>query len=608
MSEKEIEKKILNYDIEISELEKYLEDYFDEVVRGMICALFVLLRHDGKNSLLIKQIIDEIEVIINDVDESELLDVIYKSIRELNYKIDNSLSSKMQVSLEEYRNKLLSICKNIKLKEKENNETDIVNIIRKLIYVGRDLTKIEAVLKSNKHLNNKNLEEIFSEILETYIYLTDEEEIKYYYKLIGLFLKSSYSKEIMAKSNVYLAILEKKKNLERVKSIIKQLQNKEISLEDLEKKYDIKFNSNVGYIPKEETCFSPRCDYTNQKVITIDDDGNKCNDDALYIEKLRDGSYKLYVHIADVPSLVSKDSYIDLMAYKKAETIYLKDREILLYPEIIAYDKGSLLGGTRKNVITYTFKLSPNLEIDPDSFTLTKGTIDIAKSFSYKEADKILRNGGDNDYFTLLNSLNICADILRNKNLYKNIYRNIENKMTGIKTNSFLESKSPSAKIVQETMVLTNQYVDKYFATNGYPYIHRVHNGTSVNIDEEIMLILGIDRKDLVNNPKCVKILNAVKEKYLNAEYSHISSPHNGIGVKNYSHSTSPLRRYADASGQYIIYDIVFDCNFDDVTIYKWENIVKESCAYLNERVKENALFANEYNYLVSKRKIRRCD
>ena len=61
MSEKEIEKKILNYDIEIPELEKYLEDYFDEVVRGMICALFVLLRHDGKNSLLIKQIIDEIE-------------------------------------------------------------------------------------------------------------------------------------------------------------------------------------------------------------------------------------------------------------------------------------------------------------------------------------------------------------------------------------------------------------------------------------------------------------------------------------------------------------------------------------------------------------------
>ena len=67
MSEKEIEKKILNYDIEISELEKYLEDYFDEVVRGMICALFVLLRHDGKNSLLIKQIIDEIEIIINSV-------------------------------------------------------------------------------------------------------------------------------------------------------------------------------------------------------------------------------------------------------------------------------------------------------------------------------------------------------------------------------------------------------------------------------------------------------------------------------------------------------------------------------------------------------------
>ena len=205
-----------------------------------------------------------------------------------------------------------------------------------------------------------------------------------------------------------------------------------------------------------------------------------------------------------------------------------------------------------------------------------------------------------------LKALDFITTILKNNNIHKDIYRAAENKTTGKKTNSLIADKSNAAKIVQEMMILVNSSVDRYFVDRGYPYIHRIHNAPTSEIDQDIMLLLGIDRKTLLNNPKCARILKAVKEKYLNAEYSSISSPHHGLGTNYYSHSTSPLRRYADALGQYIMYDIVFNNRIDEKIIYYWENVVKEVCPYLNERIKNNALFASEYNYLVSKRKIRK--
>ena len=295
-----------------------------------------------------------------------------------------------------------------------------------------------------------------------------------------------------------------------------------------------------------------------------------------------------------------------LYAYKKSETIYLKDREISLYPSVISNDLGSLIGGNKRNVITYVFKLSPGLEVDPDSFTIKRGTIDVYKSLSYNEVDKIIRKDNDRELDVMIKTLSILTSILKSNNIHKDIYRSIENKTTGQDTNSARSSKSAAAKIVQELMELVNKYADSYFVKRGYPYIHRVHDKPTPEIDRDLMLILGLDAEILSNNPKCVKILNAVKENYLNARYSADPGYHYGLGIENYSHSTSPLRRYADALGQYVMYDILFNCNFDDKTIYYWEQVIKEACPYLNERIKNNELFSDEYNYLLSKRKIRK--
>lgn len=607
MSNREIEQKILNYDLEIYELEEYLDENFVSVMTGMVDALYVLMKHANKNRELIDDIFKEIEGVVTEEKEEVKLKLIVELIKKLNNRIEATYNKKSKNDIIGLKNRLIKILREIENKKVDEINNNIMHIFMKLIYEEKSIENIEALIKSKKNIEYKIIDEIFSSVLEDYVSATEEENINYFYKVIVIFVKSCFNKDLSKNSEKYMKILNSGSKREHVKLLIDRLNNKKILQEDLKKKYDVSTNNHLCYKDSEyNLCDYARHDYTYQKVITIDDEGNECNDDGLFIEKNNDGSYTLYIHISDIPTLIKKDSYLDIMAYKSAETIYLCDNEITVYPENISNNLGSLLEGYVRNVITYRFIVNPNFEIDPDCFKIERSIIKVGKSLSYNEVDRRLKKVGNNYTDTMLVALNCISSILKSGNLYKDIYRKTENKTTGEVTNSSLANKSNAAKIVQEMMILTNSYVDKYFVQRGYPYIHRIHNAPSSDIDKNIMLILGIDSDTLRNNPKCVKILNAVKERYLNAEYSSTSAKHYGLGLDYYSHSTSPLRRYADALGQYVMYDILFNENFDDKTIYKWEQIIKEACPYLNERIKNNALFASEYNYLVAKKKIRK--
>ena len=90
-------------------------------------------------------------------------------------------------------------------------------------------------------------------------------------------------------------------------------------------------------------------------------------------------------------------------------------------------------------------------------------------------------------------------------------------------------------------------------------------------------------------------------------EFMELVAPYyNAIETTEVTFENERIIVYADSMGQYIMYDILFNCNFDDKTIYDWEQVVKEVCPYLNERSNNNSLFASEYHYLLGRRKIRK--
>ena len=90
-------------------------------------------------------------------------------------------------------------------------------------------------------------------------------------------------------------------------------------------------------------------------------------------------------------------------------------------------------------------------------------------------------------------------------------------------------------------------------------------------------------------------------ENYTRAEYTTEPLIHQGHKTI-YSHSSSPLRRYADSYCQYLIYDFLFKENLSDLNIARWEYKTKELAKQINKTKQENEDFARHYNYLVRKK------
>jgi len=134
MRSKDFEQKILNYELEISDLEEYLDDDFKEVVTGMINSLYTLFKHPKNNRNLIGEIFLELEILIKLQEEDIKLKLIINLIENLNKKIEASYNNKSKNDIIGYRNRLLQIIQNIKIKQERMCENNITCILRKLIY------------------------------------------------------------------------------------------------------------------------------------------------------------------------------------------------------------------------------------------------------------------------------------------------------------------------------------------------------------------------------------------------------------------------------------------------------------------------------------------
>ena len=161
MRSKDFEQKILNYDLEISMLEEYIEDDYKEAVTGMINSLYTLLKSPKNNRELIEDIFMELDTLIKLYEEDAKLKLIISLIESLNKRIDGSYNNKGKNDIIGYRNKLLQMIQKIKIKQERMCENNITCILRKLIYEEKDLEKIRIVVRSKKHIDYHNFEEIF---------------------------------------------------------------------------------------------------------------------------------------------------------------------------------------------------------------------------------------------------------------------------------------------------------------------------------------------------------------------------------------------------------------------------------------------------------------
>ena len=313
---------------------------------------------------------------------------------------------------------------------------------------------------------------------------------------------------------------------------------------------------------------SKRQDFRSKNVFTIDPVDAKDFDDALSIEELDNGNYRIGVHIADVSHYVKAGSSIDKEAAARGNSVYFVGKAISMLPEKLSNYLCSLV--PQKDRLTFSVIFEMTNKGILLNHQIAKTIINSKKRFTYEDVQKII-DIGEGDYSTEINLLNTLAKILRSKRMKEGSLEfftpEVEFQLdeSGKPTNILKKEITESNMLIEEFMLLANKTIaERIFSRGNIPFIYRVHDYP----DEEKIQEFSRFVKSLGYsfNPKAGKaagqfnnLMEQVKgteeEGVINelavrsmakAVYSTKNIGHYGLGFKNYTHFTSPIRRYAD--------------------------------------------------------------
>lgn len=554
----------------------------------------------------INLILYNIELIIN-LQDIDKLKIINNKVREVSYRL-----SKLNINTIELKNIkliLIDLNRKMRIKKETSDNYNAYILYNHLIFNDRDLKTVELLVKNKQDIllvTDELGNNIFYNILEAYLNTTSFEDRNYFYDVIIIFLHNLDNK-LLKDKQLYLDKLSSKQDKDYVRDIMMRIRNfGKVDEVKLERKYHISSQMHDEVLKELE---SFKFDIQGRTLIdsnfvTIDDKEALCLDDALSLVENKDGSYSYYVAITDIPSLIPYKSKTYYDALSRVETLYLIDKNISLYHPNIANNLCSLLPGTPKNVLVYKYLVDPSFNLDPDSIEIVKGIITVDNRLTYDMVD----SGMDIDYSILdmLEKISLVTNNLRSRNTSKEEYRRIENyikKRADYHPSNFAD-RSVSANIVQESMLLVNSSVPKYFRDRGYLYLYRNHQIHNKEYADRLFKELTKTYAGKIPREEYEKMIKLLSTAYLSAYYSGENKGHEGLGYKYYSHSSSAARRFADSYDQYLTYFQLFNEPLSDKEYYDLERELHEVADHINERKRENTKFQNEYNYLCSKGKI----
>ena len=359
-----------------------------------------------------------------------------------------------------------------------------------------------------------------------------------------------------------------------------------------------------------------RKDLRNLITFTIDGEDAKDLDDAITIEKLQNGNYLLYVHIADVSHYVAQDSLLDKEAYIRGTSIYMMSRVIPMLPRELSNGICSL--NAHEDRLTLTCEMEIDLKGNVTQNNIYKSVINVNERMNYNDVQKILDNSDKEvvkKYKCHINNFKLMeelANILKNKRL-KDGYLNldlpeskIELNQDGIAIDVHKYETYFSNEIIEQFMLIANETIAEKFFWLKAPFIYRVHEVPDFDKIKEVNKFLynfGLKIKANQDNiyPKAFsQVLEEIKgkdeERVVSnlilrtlklARYESENMGHFGLASKYYCHFTSPIRRYPDLFIHRVISEYLDNnYNVDSSFIDKYNQIAKNSALNSSEREK----------------------
>ena len=319
-------------------------------------------------------------------------------------------------------------------------------------------------------------------------------------------------------------------------------------------------------ITKEE--IAKRKDFRRVCTFTIDPYDAKDFDDALSVQKLKNGNWEVGVHIADVSHYIQTDDIIDVEAQRRATSVYLVDRVVPMLPEVLSNNLCSLRPNEEKLCFSAVFELNEKAEIKKNWFGRT--VILSNHRFTYEGAQKVIEEekGKLASELLLLNKLaeqmrlrRMQAGAISFERLETKFYLDEEKNPTKI---YFKESKA-AHKLIEEFMLLANRQVADFIGNQSLPFVYRVHDepdpeklqnftefikkfGYNLQTSNSKKIATSINQvlKDINGKEEANMIETLAIRTMAKASYTTENIGHYGLAFLHYSHFTSPIRRYPD--------------------------------------------------------------
>ena len=334
----------------------------------------------------------------------------------------------------------------------------------------------------------------------------------------------------------------------------------------------------VGNEPISDEEYAKRLDLRGEPIFTIDSKDAKDLDDAISVKRT-DFGYTLGVHIADVSHYVKEGSAIDEEAINRGTSVYFADRVIPMLPEVLSNGACSLNAGTDKLAFSALIELDKEGHITKYDFK--KSIINSKVRGVYSEVNEILDGTASeeilNKYAPVMESLMSAkelADILKANSAARGTMELDSGESTfildenGICIDIMPRVSGEAEQLIEQMMVTANIAAAKFSLDHKLPFLYRVHGTPDPKRVEELVTLLqlvGVPCKEIVKpNPETqdfAAILDRVRglpcetlvsQRLLRtmekARYSTEETGHFGLALSDYSHYTSPIRRYPDTS------------------------------------------------------------
>jgi ribonuclease R len=354
----------------------------------------------------------------------------------------------------------------------------------------------------------------------------------------------------------------------------------------LRRRFDPAVEHEARLAASAEEDLAGRRDLRDLPTFTIDPSTARDFDDAVSAEALGDGSWRVWVHIADVSAYVAPRSLVDREAYRRATSVYVPGAVEPMLPGALSNDACSLVPGTPRLTVTVEMTIGPG---GVRRSSMYRSVIRSDERLDYDQVDRIFAGteSAAEPWGEPLAVARAAAAALaarraagegrpaRTALVVDSAEPSFKFDRDGDVVAAELSEQTESHRLIEQLMIAANEQVAKFLSDRKIPTLYRVHerpdapaverlveqlhslgvptppvpkghltSQQAADVVAEASVLVGgwADRTGHGRRALTSLVLRSLKQAY----YDHRNLGHAGLASPYYCHFTSPIRRYPD--------------------------------------------------------------